>query len=178
MRSVRMLELAHQDHGKMRWAELFPPAIKLASDGFPISGRMAAAISGARTDLMRDAAAVTCVTSPRMQSLFETSFPGLDSRGEVEGLRASDFDTVLAIASLGPVYRGAAADFPGRPYLRARDAIVAGWRTRLGEKTTRLRVGVSWRGGADITRAVIWASSLSNPVAPPRAASSRVEGAA
>lgn len=53
--AVRMLELAHQDHGKMRWAELFPPAIKLASDGFPISGRMAAAISGARTDLMRDA---------------------------------------------------------------------------------------------------------------------------
>ena len=95
-----------------------------------------------------------------MQSLFETSFPGLDSRGEVEGLRASDFDTVLAIGSLGPVYRGAAADFPGRPYLRARDAIVSGWRARLGEKTTRLRVGISWRGGADITRATARSMTL------------------
>lgn len=111
-------------------------------------------------DLARDAAAVTCVTSARMQSLFETSFPGMDSRAELEGLRAGDFDKVLAIASLGPVYRRAAADFPGRPYLRARDEIVAGWRARLGEKTTRLRVGISWRGGADITRATARSTTL------------------
>jgi tetratricopeptide (TPR) repeat protein len=102
-------------------------------------------------DLQRDAASVTCVTSPRMQSLFEASFPGVHSRARLDGLRARDFDKVLAIASLGPVYRSAAADFPGRAYLRARDEIVAGWRTRLGEKTTRLRVGISWRGGAEIT---------------------------
>ena len=111
-------------------------------------------------DLARDAAAVTCVTSARMQSLFETSFPGMDSRAELDGLRAGDFDKVLAIASLGPVYRRAAADFPGTPYLRARDEIVAGWRARLGEKTTRLRVGVSWRGGADITRATARSTTL------------------
>ena len=52
--AVRMLELAHQDHGGQPWGNLFAPAVKLASDGFPISGRMAAAISGARTDLLRD----------------------------------------------------------------------------------------------------------------------------
>ena len=52
--AVRMLELAHQDHGAQPWASLFQPAAKLASDGFPISGRMAAAISGARNDLLRD----------------------------------------------------------------------------------------------------------------------------
>jgi gamma-glutamyltranspeptidase / glutathione hydrolase len=51
---VRMLELAHQDHGGQPWSELFVPAIKLATSGFPISGRMAAAISGARNDLLRD----------------------------------------------------------------------------------------------------------------------------
>jgi tetratricopeptide (TPR) repeat protein len=111
-------------------------------------------------DLARDAAAVTCVTSPRMQSLFEASFPGVDNRAEVDGLRAGDFDKVLAIASLGPVYRGAEANFPGRPYLRARDEIIAGWREKLGEKTTRLRVGVSWRGGADITRASARSTTL------------------
>ena len=52
--AVRMLELAHQDNGTQAWATLFQPAIKLATDGFPISGRMAAAIAGARTDLLRD----------------------------------------------------------------------------------------------------------------------------
>ena len=52
--AVRMLELAHQDHGSMDWSGLFQPAVKLASDGFSISGRMAAAISGARNDLLRD----------------------------------------------------------------------------------------------------------------------------
>ena len=52
--AVRMLELAHQDNGTQAWANLLQPAIKLATDGFPISGRMAAAISGARTDLLRD----------------------------------------------------------------------------------------------------------------------------
>ena len=52
--AVRMLELAHQDYGGKPWSELFQPAVKLASDGFRISGRMAAAISGARNDLLRD----------------------------------------------------------------------------------------------------------------------------
>ena len=52
--AVRLLELAHQDHGSMAWSGLFQPAVKLASDGFSISGRMAAAISGARNDLLRD----------------------------------------------------------------------------------------------------------------------------
>lgn len=51
---VRMLELAHQDHGSKPWAELFQPGIRLASNGFAISGRMAAAIAGAVSDLKRD----------------------------------------------------------------------------------------------------------------------------
>ena len=53
--AVRMLELAHKDHGGRAWSALMQPGIKLATDGFPISGRMAAAIAGARTDLLRDA---------------------------------------------------------------------------------------------------------------------------
>jgi gamma-glutamyltranspeptidase / glutathione hydrolase len=52
---VRMLELAHQDHGAKAWSELLQPGIKLATDGFPIGGRMAAAIAGARNDFLRDA---------------------------------------------------------------------------------------------------------------------------
>jgi gamma-glutamyltranspeptidase/glutathione hydrolase len=53
--AVRMLDLAHKDHGKLPWKDLFAPGIKLATDGFAISGRMADAIAGARTNFLRDA---------------------------------------------------------------------------------------------------------------------------
>lgn len=37
---VRMMELAHRNHGRLPWAELFAPAIKLAEDGFEVSPRL------------------------------------------------------------------------------------------------------------------------------------------
>ena len=45
---VRMLEMAHKDHGRLPWARLFQPAIRLARDGFPISERLARQIAGDR----------------------------------------------------------------------------------------------------------------------------------
>ena len=55
--AVRMLALAHADHGKLAWKDLFQPGIDLATNGFKISGRMADAIAGARTNFLRDAEA-------------------------------------------------------------------------------------------------------------------------
>ena len=55
--AVRMLELAHQSHGKLPWASLMEPGTALATNGFAISGRLADAIEGNRTQLMRDAEA-------------------------------------------------------------------------------------------------------------------------
>lgn len=37
---MRMLELAHREHGRLPWAELFEPAIALAERGFEISPRL------------------------------------------------------------------------------------------------------------------------------------------
>ena len=37
---LRMLELAHKQHGKLAWATLFGPAIKLSQDGFAVSQRL------------------------------------------------------------------------------------------------------------------------------------------
>jgi gamma-glutamyltranspeptidase/glutathione hydrolase len=56
--TVRVLEMLHGDHGSQPWARLFEPGVKLATDGFPIGGRMADAIAGARADLLQDPDAV------------------------------------------------------------------------------------------------------------------------
>jgi gamma-glutamyltranspeptidase/glutathione hydrolase len=37
---LRMLELAHRRHGRLPWARLFEPAIRLAEDGFEVSPRL------------------------------------------------------------------------------------------------------------------------------------------
>ena len=37
---VRLMEAVHRDYGKLPWAKLFEPAIKLADDGFPVSPRL------------------------------------------------------------------------------------------------------------------------------------------
>jgi gamma-glutamyltranspeptidase / glutathione hydrolase len=38
--TLRVLELAHQEYGKLPWAKLFEPAIALAQDGFDVSARL------------------------------------------------------------------------------------------------------------------------------------------
>jgi len=40
--TLRMLELAHREHGRLPWRVLFQPAIALAEDGFAVSPRLAA----------------------------------------------------------------------------------------------------------------------------------------
>lgn len=43
---LRMLELAHKEHGRLPWKALFEAAIGLAEKGFPISPRLHAAVAG------------------------------------------------------------------------------------------------------------------------------------
>ena len=46
--TVAMLEAAHKEHGRIPWARLLAPAIRLAEEGFPVSERLA-------RDIARDA---------------------------------------------------------------------------------------------------------------------------
>ena len=55
--AVRMLFQAHQTHGKLPWKVLFAPAIRLASDGFVVSPRMATLLA-AELALKTDAQAL------------------------------------------------------------------------------------------------------------------------
>lgn len=43
--AVALYERAHEDHGKLSWAELFEPAIRLARQGFEVSPRMARSLA-------------------------------------------------------------------------------------------------------------------------------------
>jgi len=53
---LRMLELAHRQHGKLPWARLFEPAIRLAEAGFPVSPRLHTLLAGEKHLSKNDAA--------------------------------------------------------------------------------------------------------------------------
>lgn len=50
---LRMLELAHRQHGKLPWKTLFEPAIRLSEQGFAVSPRMHKMLAG-ETHLRKD----------------------------------------------------------------------------------------------------------------------------
>ncbi|HMP10575.1 gamma-glutamyltransferase family protein [Hydrogenophaga sp.] len=53
---IAMLALAHRDHGRLPWASLFEPAIRLATDGYPVGQRLHTLLA-AETALKKDPAA-------------------------------------------------------------------------------------------------------------------------
>ena len=54
---LRMLELAHREHGRLPWARLFAPAIELARSGFAVSPRLHALLTGALGRIRRSESA-------------------------------------------------------------------------------------------------------------------------
>lgn len=60
---LRGLELAHKEAGKLPWATLFQPAIKLAEDGFAVSPRLYTLVAGNKA-LPQQAAAAAYFYAP------------------------------------------------------------------------------------------------------------------
>ncbi|VVO42190.1 Glutathione hydrolase proenzyme [Pseudomonas fluorescens] len=98
---LRALELAHQKHGRLPWAQLFEPAIQLAEQGFAISPRLHRLI----------AADSSMPRSPEMMAYFRNA----DGSPKVSGtnLKNPALAAVLKrIAHEGPdaLYKGPVAE--------------------------------------------------------------------
>ena len=90
--NIRMFALAHRRHGKLPWARLFDPAIRLARDGFEITPRM--------HDFLSSRARGAGFTA-----WGKTYFYTPDGRPKPVGTRLTNPDlaaTLDAIASRGP----------------------------------------------------------------------------
>jgi gamma-glutamyltranspeptidase/glutathione hydrolase len=86
---VALLAAAHRRHGKLPWASLFTPAIRLAEDGFPVSARLHAALAAERY-----------FVQPRARAYF---YDG-DGRPRAAGLRLANpafAATLRAVATGG-----------------------------------------------------------------------------
>lgn len=103
-------------------------------------------------DLAASAGALVCVCEPRLMGLLAPAFPGV-SFVHPDGASV-EADVLLAMGSLGHAFRSSEADFPGTPYLKAEPSDRGKWAAKLGARSTRPRIGISWRGGTAATRQV------------------------
>ncbi|NKI16763.1 tetratricopeptide repeat protein [Spongiibacter sp. KMU-166] len=85
---------------------------------------------------------------PRLKSLYQRSFEGVEVVDSREGL-AARVDCHLPIGELPRFYRDDDAAFPGTAYLFAEAERRASWRERLNQQSGRLKIGFSWRGGVE-----------------------------
>jgi tetratricopeptide (TPR) repeat protein len=104
-------------------------------------------------DLVAAAAQVTWLAEPRLLGLLTRAFPEVRflPAGAATRIDLGAFDRMLATGGLGRLFRNRAEDFPGTPYLAPDAKAVEAWRRRLGPSQGRLRIGLSWRGGAKVT---------------------------
>ncbi|BBK44291.1 gamma-glutamyltranspeptidase [Allostella vacuolata] len=135
--AVRMLEMAHRAHGRLPWADLFEPAIRLAEQGFPVSPRLAAALAGDRA-LRGDPAAAayfyqpdgapkpagTMLSNPALAATLRT----IAAEG-ADALHAGPIarDIVAAVAGAARPGRMTAADLAGYR-ARERDPVCVPYR--------------------------------------------------
>ena len=118
--------MLHADHGTQTWASLFEPGVKLATDGFAISGRMADAIASARGDLLQDADAVayflnadltpralgTTIRNPDYAATLQT-IAGQGANAFYTGAIAQDIVDEIARTQVGPNGTPSAVLTPG-----------------------------------------------------------------
>lgn len=106
-------------------------------------------------DLAARAGRITLLCHPRLAPLFARSFPWIKIVAKTGDLPQHDqsdewmADACTAIGSLPQHFRLSEASFPGTPYLAPDRQTVESWRSQLSSLGKGLKVGISWRGGAE-----------------------------
>lgn len=106
-------------------------------------------------DLSGRADGLALLCHPRLVPLFSRSFPNIKvvaKTGDNPPPRLTDdwmADVCTAIGSLPQHFRSSEAAFPGTPYLVPDRRVVESWSERLSSLGAGLKVGISWRGGAE-----------------------------
>ncbi|WP_265587293.1 gamma-glutamyltransferase [Sphingomicrobium arenosum] len=104
--NVALMALAHEEHGRLAWAELFEPAIRLARGGFPMTKRLHDMLERETDELLGDAGGVASV-----DAASRAIFYGPDGKPWPVGTMLRNpvlADTLEAIAAGGreAFYRG------------------------------------------------------------------------
>ena len=109
--------------------------------------------------LLAEAAQCEIHCDPRLQALFQRSFPSAAVKSASQhaapaaSVRARATDIRIGVGSLPCRYRRSSSDFPMHEgYLVPNAASVDRWRERLVGLGPGLKVGISWRGGTRATR--------------------------
>ncbi len=80
---MRMLDMAHKEHGKLEWNQLFDEGVNLATNGYKIPTRMGDAIKGSASSLALDANAVAAYFNadgtPKAAGTVTTNVPYANS---------------------------------------------------------------------------------------------------
>ena len=114
-------------------------------------------------------AAKRCVIEcdPKLEPLFRRSFPSArvyaarPDRSIPDDVRTEPIDIEVPIGSLPLYLRRSARDFPRHQgYLRADPERIKDWRERLFSLGPGVKVGISWRGGTQLTRSPLRSIAL------------------
>jgi gamma-glutamyltranspeptidase / glutathione hydrolase len=128
---MRMLDMAHKEHGKLAWSQLFDEGVNLATNGFKIPTRMGDAIASNAASLRLDANAVAAYFNadgtPKTSGSVTTNLPYAQS------LRA------IATGGADAMYSGAMAE-----------AIVAKAAQSVGDDTAKTPITPSLMTTADL----------------------------
>ena len=109
-------------------------------------------------DAIATGAKIIFEPSPRLEKLFQRSFPEtsvygtdlVDGRKWIEKLGKPD--SKCAIGSLPKFYRRTAESFPGTPYLVPDPQLKAWWGDKLRALGPKPKIGIAWQGGVSSTR--------------------------
>ncbi len=97
---LAMLELAHREHGKLAWRDLFQPAIDMAREGFAVPPRLAASL--ARSPSLRD--------DPDIRAIYFNADGSPKKRGErVANPALAEAMQLIADQGVQVFYQGAIA---------------------------------------------------------------------